>query len=639
MRDRRLSERASRACRTVIVVAAITAFSGCVTTAPIATEPGETFAFPSLSTVTSRPVGPDDELRIIGGYVTDTDGNRIPSAHISVSADGTRLDELDSANDGSFQVVGLYPPNLTLRVEADGYSTVNRTAVVDESQTQTFIQDIALTRLPAPQPVGSGGAVVRTPSGAAVAFQKGALADGSSVVVYDAIGAPPTDQLPDWDDGLIRTPLGWVETSISGSQPSKPAVLSIPLSESYDPGSVLEVRSVDAQGRWADAIQYGVVGKSGRSAITLVDHFTGWVVFTKRSQKVGAPQKLDPQELSDAITIGEGTENCAVTEPISIDLRTPPQTFNLPLGIVYYALFEPVGFSDTREQTVPSHTLGARVQGVRSWRAHGRLVMDAFSQGFRTEVTATWKDSVEQTRHEPIDWPDDDNGFVQDALSEYGPAVLPAGIDLPVSAERRTWNSETRVLEYNVVYPSGTPHWDVEIDTVACPSQLPVSTVFTTPTPGPPTAPPPATPEPVSFEITASSPAFSVGVASDGQSECHLSVFRSRAEISVNGAGLGSDGKSYSWSVLLEGYTGPGSFAPSSDTRDLTAYFDQSLPSGQSGAYSWAGVQPGSTNNLTINADERSGSFDVTIREVANSATPPGELRLTGSFAGCELRE
>jgi hypothetical protein len=635
MRDRHLSGQKWGASRTVTLLAVIAAVAGCVTTTPVTTAPTNTFALPTFASGSHRPIGPDDDVRIVDGYVTDTDGVGIPGARVTVNLDGTLLDEIETGNDGAFQIVGLYPPQFKVTVTADDYAPLDRSVIVDEDQVQTFLPDIAMAKRPTPVSVGAAGAVIQTPSGAAVAFQKDALPVATNVSIYDAMSAPPTDQLPTWDDGLLRTPLGWVEVSIEGQQPSKPTVITLPLSEQYEPGSVLEVRSIDSAREWSDEVQYAVVGESGRSAIAVVDHFSGWVVFTKRSQKVGQPTRLDRQELVADTTIGEGTENCQLTEPISLDLQTPPATFNHPVGIFYYFGWESGGWIDPAEQTVPSHRLAAQVQGVQTWRAHGPLVINGFSQQMRTEIKATWADNVERTRNDKIEWPDGYGTFVQEILSEYGVTAAPDELELPVTVERKTWNTETRVVEYSVVYPTGSPYWDLHVDTTPCPGQSPSATVLPTPTGATETPPPSATAPPVGGENTFSvstSGLVATSISRTGPEDfCHVSILGGNY-LAVVGSGVGSDGATYEWDAIVKVYAGPGTY-----TSDVNGHFEPAL--GDPRGYGWGAALPGAANTVTIGDDQRSGSFDLTLQPIVNSQTPgDANLQVTGTFS-CALRE
>jgi hypothetical protein len=98
---------------------------------------------------------------------------------------------------------------------------------------------------------------------------------------------------------------------------------------------------------------------------------------------------------------------------------------------------------------------------------------------------------------------------------------------------------------------------------------------------------------------------------------------------SVGGSGVGSDGNRYDWAVNVDTYTGPGTYKPTS-ARQGGGEFSATADSGMF----WGGLVTTAQNTITINADQGSGSFDVTIVSGQNSSLPfNSELRLTGTFA------
>jgi hypothetical protein len=252
----------------------------------------------------------------------------------------------------------------------------------------------------------------------------------------------------------------------------------------------------------------------------------------------------------------------------------------------------------------------------------------------RTEIKATWADSVQRTRNDKIDWPDGYGTFVQEVINEYGPANVPGEIDLPVTAERKTWNSETRVVEYTVLYPNGSPHWDLKIDTTPCSGQSPSATLLPTPSAAPETPTATPTTPPVgggnSFSVnTAGLVATSIN-ASGADAACHVSLLGGNY-LAVAGSGVGSDGATYEWDAIVKVYAGPGTY-----TTDVNGHFEPAL--GDPRGYGWGAVLPGAANTITVGDDQSSGSFDLVLQPIVNSQTPgDANLHVTGTFS-CELR-
>jgi hypothetical protein len=144
-----------------------------------------------------------------------------------------------------------------------------------------------------------------------------------------------------------------------------------------------------------------------------------------------------------------------------------------------------------------------------------------------------------------------------------------------------------------------------------------------------PTAPPVGTDN--SFSISTSG-LIATSITRTGPEDfCHATILGGNYW-ALSGSGVGTDGATYEWDVIVKVYSGPGTY-----TSDVNGHFEPAL--GDPRGYAWGGALPSATNTVTIGADQRSGSFDVTLQPIVNSQTPTdANLQVTGTFS-CGLRE